>query len=302
MSLPLDPQADVEDDACPDTTLYDPRFLLPFLSQLLSPEMYMDKHMRLVDSGALSYAISSLSSREWGVRAAGYHVLAKVVTDMYTAKLAQEKQVWLHILSLVRNGLATNTNTSRCARLSSLVTVFLVRVVDILLTPLSPLYKTVARSILAKPAMDLQAVPEFSRLFNSADLNSKAEQRWVLEMVRDGMRDNLDYSLANRSFVCKILQSQWASVAIDRVGHLLVLDVLERCVATNYGCKALMNRHGLLTWLVGVIRQDKVDKLYVKKVVIIVKIVMKTVLKIDQRKQDEKKGLLVQLILLDLLK
>jgi hypothetical protein len=136
--------------------------------------------------------------------------------------------------------------------LSSLVTVFLVRVVDILLTALSPLYKTVARSILAKPAMDLQAVPEFSRLFNSADLNSKAEQRWVLEMVRDGMRDNLDYSLANRSFVCKILQSQWASVAIDRVGHLLVLDVLERCVATNYGCTDLMNRHGLLTWLVGV--------------------------------------------------
>jgi hypothetical protein len=45
-----------------------------------------------------------------------------------------------------------------------------------------------------------------------------------------------------------------------------------------------------------------VDKLYVNKVVIIVKIVMKTVLKIDQRKQDEKKGLLVQLILLDLLK
>jgi hypothetical protein len=63
-SLPLDPQSEEEYDACPDTTLYDPRYLLPFLSQLLSAEMYMDKHMRLVDSWALSYAISFLSSRE----------------------------------------------------------------------------------------------------------------------------------------------------------------------------------------------------------------------------------------------
>jgi len=296
ISLPLDPHAEVDDGECPDSTIYDPRFILPFLSQLLAPEMYMDKHMRLVDSGAISFAISSLSSREWGVRAAGYHVLARVVGAMDTAKLAQEKQVWLHILSLIRNGLATGSNTARCARLSSLVTVFLVRVVDILLTPLSTLYKTVSRSILAKPAMDLQAVPEFSRLLNSADLNSTGEQRWVLEVVKDGMRDNLDYSLANRSFVCKILQSQWGSVAIDRVGHLQILDILERCVATNYGCTDLVTRHGLLTWLGSIIRQDKVDKLYVKKVVNIVKISWETICKIEERKVEEKKGLLTKLI------
>eukprot|EP00092_Neocalanus_flemingeri_P057326 GFUD01068113.1.p1 GENE.GFUD01068113.1~~GFUD01068113.1.p1 ORF type:complete len:1909 (-),score=640.60 GFUD01068113.1:4-5181(-) len=297
LSLPLDPQADVGKEAFPDTTLYDPRFILPFLSQLLSPEMYMDKHMKLVDSGALSYAISSLASREWGVRAAGYHVLARVQTAMDTAKLAQEKQVWLHLISLIRNGVASSSNnTSRCVRLSSLVTTFLVRVVDILQTPLSPLYRTISRSILAKPAMDMQAVPEFSRLLNSADIKHTAEQRWVLEIVREGLRDNLDYSLANRSFVCKILQSQWGSVVIDRVGHLQVLDVIERCVGTNYGCTDLLTRHGLLTWLAVVVKRDKVDKLYVKKVVAIVSLALETARNIDKRKQEEKKGVIVEVI------
>eukprot|EP00092_Neocalanus_flemingeri_P037911 GFUD01041266.1.p1 GENE.GFUD01041266.1~~GFUD01041266.1.p1 ORF type:complete len:1730 (-),score=625.36 GFUD01041266.1:48-5237(-) len=297
LSLPLDPQADVDKEAFPDTTLYDPRFILPFLSQLLSPEMYMDKHMKLVDSGALSYAISSLASREWGVRAAGYHVLARVQTAMDTAKLAQEKQVWLHLISLIRNGVASSSNnTSRCVRLSSLVTTFLVRVVDILQTPLSPLYRTISRSILAKPAMDMQAVPEFSRLLNSADIKHTAEQRWVLEVVKEGMRDNLDYSLANRSFVCKILQSQWGSVVIDRVGHLQVLDVIERCVGTNYGCTDLLTRHGLLTWLAVVVKRDKVDKLFVKKVVAIVSLALETARNIDKRKQEEKKGVIVEVI------
>jgi len=308
LSLSLDPQADVEDDTCPDTTLYDPRFMLPFLSQLLSPEMYMDKHMKLVDSGALSYAITSLSSRDWSVRAAGYHLLARVRAAMDAAKLMQEKQVWLHVIDLVRNGLAAISSTSRCVRVSSLVTVFLVRVVDILLTPLSPLYKTVSKSLLAKPALDLQTVPEFSRLLNSSELNCKSEQRLVLEMVRDGMRDNLDYSLASRSFVCKILQSQWNSVAIDRVGHLQVLDLIERCVSTNYGCTDLVTRHGLLTWLGGIVRQHKVDKLFVKKVVTIARLVMETVTNMDKRKQEDKKGLIVQaihtemVILLDLVR
>jgi len=291
LSLSLDPQAEVDDVDFTDTSIYDPRFLLPFLSQLLAPEMFMDKHMRLVDSGAMSYAIASLSSREWSVRAAGYHLLDRMRASMDTAKLAQEKQVWLHILALIRNGIATSPNTSRCLRLSSMVTLFLVRVVDILLTPLSPLYKTVSKSILAKPALDLQAVPEFSRLLNSSDLNCKAEQRWGVEMVREGLRDNLDYSLANRSFVCKILQSQWSSVAIDRVGHLQILDVIERCAATNYGCTDLVIRHGLLTWLGGIVGSRKVDKLYVKKVVNIIKLVIDTVRKIDKRKQEEKRGL-----------
>ena len=296
LNLPLDPHAELDDADCSDTSVYDPRFILPFLSQLLSQEMYMDKHMRLVDSGALSYAISSLSSTEWFVRAAGYHLLVRMIKSMDTAKLAQEKQVWLHVLYLIKNGLASVSNISRCARLSSMITVFLVRVVDILSTPLSSLYKTISRSVLAKPALDLQSVPEFSRLLNSSDLNSTAEQRWILEVVRDGIRDNLDYSLVGRSFVCKILQAQWGSVVLDRVGHLQVLDVLERCVATKYGCVDLVTRHGLFTWLVGIMMQDKVEKLFAKKISKILKIAVENIVKIEEKKPEDKKGLLTKLI------
>merc|ERR1711936_54358 len=105
------------------------------------------------------------------------------------------------------------------------------------------------------------------------------EQRWILEVVRDGIRDNLDYSLV-----------------MDRVGHLQSLDVLERCVSTKYGCVDLVTRHGLITWLVGIIRHDKVEKLFVKKVLKILKIVTENIFKIEQKKPEEKKGLLTKLM------
>ena len=57
--------------------------------------------------------------------------------------------------------------------------------------------------------------PEFSRLLNSSDLNSTAKQRWILEVVRDGIRDNLDYSLVSKSFVFQILESQWCIVVMN---------------------------------------------------------------------------------------
>ena len=130
---------------------------------------------------------------------------------------------------------------------------------------------------------------------NSSDLNSTAEQRWILEVVRDGIRDNLDYSLVGRSFVCKILQAQWGSVVLDRVGHLQVLDVLERCVATKYGCVDLVTRHGLFTWLVGIMRQDNVEKLFAKKILKILKIAVENIAKIEEKKPEDKKGLLTKL-------
>merc|ERR1719499_1719316 len=294
LTLSLDPLAELENDQCQE--IYDPRFILPLLSQLLADDSYVDKHMALMECGALGYAISSLSSGDWSVRAAGYHVLARIFKPLESAKLAQEKQIWLHIILLIKNALGTGTNISKGGKLSSMLTVFLVRVIDVLLTPLSPLYKTISKGILAKPALDLQVIPEFSRLLNSYELNSTIEQRWILEVVRDGMRHNLDYSLSVRTFLSKILLSQWECATVDRVRHLQILDILERCVSTSYGCSDLISRQGLLSWLRCVVKHHKVEKLVVKKVMDILKFAVKTVQNMEKSHKDENKKSLMTIM------
>ena len=91
--LQLDPEAEVFDDHIQDTDLYDPRFLLPVLSHLLSPDVYIDKHIKFIEVGALNLALCTLSSKNRDMRSAGYYVLARLHSALEAAKLSQEKQV-----------------------------------------------------------------------------------------------------------------------------------------------------------------------------------------------------------------
>ena len=99
-NLGLDPEADIEDE--PDQGLYDPRFVLPLLSHLLTSDIYIDKHIKFLEVGALNLAMSALASRDKAMRTAGYHVLARLNSALMSAKLSQEKQVWIHLVSLLR--------------------------------------------------------------------------------------------------------------------------------------------------------------------------------------------------------
>ena len=55
------------------------------------------------------------------MRCAGYTVLARLTSAMEAAKLSQEKQVWTHVISLLRHGIVTS-NLSRAGRLSCIIT------------------------------------------------------------------------------------------------------------------------------------------------------------------------------------
>ena len=130
----------------------------------------------------------------------GWTVLARLVTALQAAKLNQEKQVWLHLVSLLRVGLAGGA-VPQAGRLSSLVSSFLARSASVLLDPLDPLYRTVCRAMLAKPGLELASVPEFHRLVTG----SPGERVWLLAGLNTGLRDSGDYGLAARSNMPKVV-------------------------------------------------------------------------------------------------
>jgi hypothetical protein len=243
-------EEEVEEDVW---QLYDPGFLLPWLGHLCR-EVYLDKHMRLLDSGVLPLALSLTSSAAPCVRAAAYTLLHLLHTALSAAKLAQEKQVWLHLLSLVRNTMAGRPSG---ARLPCLLTAFLSLAVEVLLAPLHPLYRPVSRALLARPLLDPTTVPEFHRLHASRE---PADRAWLLTLLTQGVRDNGDYRLLTKSNVPKLLLSRWGGCLADRSADRAVLEAVLAMVATNYGCVDLVTRHGLLPWLLVIAQQQAADR------------------------------------------
>ena len=121
LHLHLDSEAEVNCDTILDNSAYDPRFILPLLSYLLSSEVYIDKHMKFIEVGALNLAFSAMSSKDRDMRCAGFHVVSKLNAALEAAKLSQEKQVWAHVISLLRLGIVTSSLT-REGRVSSIIT------------------------------------------------------------------------------------------------------------------------------------------------------------------------------------
>jgi len=147
--------------------------------------------------------------------------------------LSAEKQVWLHLINVVRNGIANSAksqpvhknghegegeeedlhiaeayNSGTILRIPSVLSAFLVRTCMILNNPLDPLYKAVSNFLLAKPLLTVYSVPEFLRLFHSKDpLQHDVEREWIVTVLRDGLRDDLSYSLMQQNFVFKMVQS-----------------------------------------------------------------------------------------------
>ena len=250
LKLDLQPKADGGcGSGLDDAGRYDPRFFLPVFSQICSVGVYIDRHLLLVESGAMALAFRSLSSQDKSMRSAGYLVLARMYHQLESAKLAAEKKVWLHLIDIVRNGVrATKSANMETLRIPSLVTCFLGRACHVLRSPLDPMYKSVSGFVLAKPVLDLFKVPEFLRLFHGHEPGHGEERAWILAVIRDGLKNELDYSVTQKDFLGKLLLSYY-DLANDSCKSL-IRQILAKMVALKQPSYDLAKHHvGLLTWL-----------------------------------------------------
>ena len=251
LRLELHPDAGEGGDWADDRARYDPRFFLPLLCQMCSPGVYIDRHLHLVECGALALVFASFSSRDKNMRAVGYVALARIYQQLELAKFSAEKKVWLHLVDVVRNGVrASKSANIQTLRIPPLVTTFLSRICHVLRSPLDPMYKSISSFVLAKPALELFKVPEFLRLFHSRELNHEEERRWILTVIRDGMRDEIDYSVAQKDYFIKMLLSFHDCAAMsDEGSRSLVRQIVAKAVTTRKAAYDLVRHQGILAWV-----------------------------------------------------
>ncbi|XP_033740037.1 nucleolar pre-ribosomal-associated protein 1-like [Pecten maximus] len=232
-----------------DDDLYDPCFILPLFSSLLSPDSYVNCR-KFAETLCLGYTIAALSCHDAGVRGVAYHVLAQYLHHLEGARFPEQQQM-LYLVSLLRDSV-TRPNT----KLACTITVFLARMVSLMFLHDDHMYKVMNYFLLLKPAMDITKVPEFYKLFNSSAFEFKVERSWILDLCKDGLRETLDYKLFEARYVFKLLLSFHDSGISDNSSQLQVLDILKSASGQRTVTFYLVKQHGILSWLTGVITRN----------------------------------------------
>ena len=262
-----------------DGFYYDPRFFLPLICHLCASDAYIDKHLKLIESGVLALVFGSFSSHDSQMRALGCTALCRIYNQMASAKkaLSAEKQIWLHLIEVAKNGLAQqiDENDGVPKRVPSIATTFLIRATTVLSSPLDPMYKSISSFILAKPTLDMFGVPNFLRLFHSKNIRQPdedgekvsgggissvnisntqhiTERNWILTVIRDGLRDMLDFNILQQNFVFKILLTFYGSMNENLrsdASKSIILNILKISVGIKDKGLDLIKRHGFLIWI-----------------------------------------------------
>ncbi|XP_071444022.1 nucleolar pre-ribosomal-associated protein 1 [Hetaerina americana] len=236
-----------------ENNVYDPCFYLPILSHILAPENPI-KIYKVVQSGALALTVISLGSSDPDVRGAAMHILARFYSHLETGRPNKEKKLWLNFVDSLRNGFALLANSKDLENVSSLqlpsvVSTFLARSSLVMADPQHVMFFPLHNYFLAKPAIDLDMVPEFFRLFNSHEMESRSYRYWILEVLRDGMKSELDFLACLNNGAFKVLLTSFCSVTSDQKSKALVLEILAAAVQTPSTAYYLVKGYGIISWI-----------------------------------------------------
>lgn len=224
--------------------LYDPRFLLSVLAELVvSPLFDLNKFM---DCGALAYCVSVLTSDSRGLRRLTSSILSRFLRQLETFDRCPERALVQFVLHLVRN-----TLTCPGDQLPTLLTAFLVESLRIIRTPADPLYRTVGRYLLARPLLDRFDIPLFYDLFHATQEKGHENHRsWILKLLLRGARSVPDLTILRKRRVLELCQTFHDSPFASAGHRALVWRLHASIVDQIPGAAAQLCEYSSLTsWL-----------------------------------------------------
>lgn len=128
---------------------------------------------------------------------------------------SKEKLLWMRLIDALRNGVISLKCPLKSVRLNCLVSTFLARASLVATQPLHPLYSPLHTFLMAKPALDVNTIPELLQLLHSSHVEHKAHRHWILENIRDGIKIENDVDVAMKCVLFKMLFGFHACLLAD---------------------------------------------------------------------------------------
>lgn len=158
--------------------------------------------------------------------------------------------MWLHFVE----AFCRSTSTMHDLRISSISGIFMARCALVFNRPDHMLYTALTNYIMAKRHPDLEYVPELLELLHSTDVKHNDHRCFILQVVRDGLKTENDLKVAFRSMTFKLLMDMYSSSVSNYDARKLVLEILTNALVLPQASAVLVEKHGLLSWLFGVVR------------------------------------------------
>ncbi|XP_076235375.1 nucleolar pre-ribosomal-associated protein 1 [Calliopsis andreniformis] len=237
---------------CKINNIYDPAFYLPLLCSLLSENNNVSCQ-RVVQSGALALAFAACSSNHSDVRMVAYTIIARYYAHL-EASSSKAKLLWMRLIDALRYGITSLQLELHNVRLNCLVSTFLARTSLIATQPYHSLYSPLQTFLMAKPALDINTIPELLQLFHSSDVDHQIHRHWILETIRDGMKTESELDVAFKCVLFKMLLDFYTCTLSDSKTKKLILEVIDATLKIPKAAILLIEGYGLLPWLFEVTR------------------------------------------------
>ncbi|XP_043270889.1 nucleolar pre-ribosomal-associated protein 1 [Venturia canescens] len=276
--------------------VYDPSFYLPLMSYLLSDNNVVACH-KVTQSGALALVFAASGSACVEIRLAAYTVISRFYLHL-EATSSKEKCLWIRLIDAVRNGILDTNSSLKDFRPSCLVSTFLARAALVTTQPTNLLYSPIQAFLMAKPALEFNVIPELLQLFQSSDVEHTAHRHWILRVIRDGMKTQVDMDVALKSVVFKMLLDFYSCLLADPITKHLILEIIESTVKIKKAGLLLTQSYGLVVWLAEI--SSNLTTVYqtenVQVIVSIIREILNSVTRTNDRDKD------TQFLLLNVLK
>ncbi|KAM6933336.1 nucleolar pre-ribosomal-associated protein 1 [Xenentodon cancila] len=233
--------------------LYDPCFLLPLFSAILSPESVVDCR-KFVSTHALGVTVTALSSYDPKVRAAAYHVLSCFYQHLEGARFREKRQL-LYLMDMVKNGIQQQNQ-----RLPFVLTTYITKVAQQMLKPEDHMYMVINRFLLSQQSLDFRRVPDFFKLFYGFDLEHKMEREWILNVLQEGIIDGHCYDLCNQQGIFQVLLVFSSSPLCDDHYQAQIFRVLCQAARVTKAAYNLTKSCGLLTWMIQAVEKKTLNQ------------------------------------------
>lgn len=138
---------------------------------------------------------------------------------------------------------------SQDRKLNNFSAVYLARMALILTQPNHIMYLPLSNHLTAKSSLDFSTVPELYTFLHSSDVNYKERRHYILELLRDGLRSEKDFTDFLRSMAFKLFSELYNSSLADLDTRLLILDVIWAGCKIPLGAKMICENHSLLPQL-----------------------------------------------------
>ena len=230
--------------------IYDPRFILPMFYHFLSSESIVKCH-KFINYGGLSYSIAALSSTCKCTRSVAYRVLSRLYYHLNNVNYPQDRQLWICLIDQIRSGL-----TESDQQINLIHTIFFVRIIDVLLNPISKLFPTIRNYLInsQQKSFNYKKMPLLydNCMHNLLATNVKTyalHQKFAINWVKDSLRTATDVKICHRHNIFSDMLLLYNSPLCAPANKTMIMKLLITLAQTFEGIKVLCFDCAIIAWL-----------------------------------------------------